>query len=136
MANVPAIKKNRKKDMDKPQKNKHRKRDTALLNRIKYTLLIHAMAAIIFAGIYAVPAIIHWVQHTEFRTLNGSMPIGMVLLILPTLLITFIWIGDEMGKGKVLKKIRLALWLVINVGISFGYLILIHLAFANILIAE
>lgn len=99
--------------------------------RIIWTVLIHSIAAAIFFCVYAIPPLFYWVQNTEFRLAGGAAPIGAVLLILPALVITFIWSGGVIGEKGVCKKIALSFWLILNVIISLVYLILIDNLFTD-----
>ncbi len=108
--------------LKKSRRRKSKRKDNAMRNRIVYTIAIHAIAAALFALIYAVPALGHFVQNAKIRRNGGEMELGMALLILPTLLIAFIWAGGVVGeKGKVLQKIGVALWLIFNVALSITY---------------
>ncbi len=111
---------------------KRSKGKSVLRKKILYTVLIHAVAAALFVMIYLIPSLFTFVQNTEFRgRFGGGTPLGMVLLVLPALIITFIWDRDVIGeKGRVGRKILLSLWLVFNVAVSLTYLILIYTAFS------
>lgn len=103
----------------------------ACKNRIVWTCLIHFFAAGIFFCIYAIPFLFTWVQKAEFRARGGRMPVGMVLLILPAILITFIWGGVESKRNDTSRKILLSFWLIFNVIISITYLVLIDIFFTH-----
>lgn len=115
----------------KHPKGKGLSHSQALRNRIVWTCLIHLFAAGIFFCIYAVPPLFEWVQKTKFRAGSGSAPVGMVLLVLPALLVTFIWGGIESRQSGASQKILLSLWLILNVIISTAYLVLIDNLFTH-----
>ena len=102
-----------------------------LRNRIIRTCLIHFIAVAVFYCVYAVPALFAWVQNTDFRAAGGRAPIGMIFLILPALVITFMWGGTAMSEKGVAKKIALSLWLILNVAVSTVYLVLIDNIFTH-----
>ncbi len=99
-----------------------------LLRRVVWTCLIHLAAAALFLCIYAVPAFFSYVQRTDVRIGVGRAPMGIILLVLPALLVTFLWGGCLAGENTTKKKILLSLWLIVNVCISGAYLIAIHAA--------
>ena len=103
----------------------------ALKNRMLWTCLVHAIAVAIYFCIYAVPALFTWVQNTDFRAGGGYAPVGMVLLILPAIVITFLWDGNAMSENSAAKKILLSLWLILNVAISLVYLVFIDNLFTR-----
>lgn len=102
-----------------------------LRNRILWTFLIHLAAAAAFFCVFAVPALFAWVRNTDFRMGTGQAPMGIVLLILPALIITFMWGGFNLKQKPVVTKILLSLFLIINVIISVIYLVLIAIAFTH-----
>ena len=102
-----------------------------LKSRIAWTCRIHFIAATIFFCIYAVPTLFAWVQNTYFRMGAGQASMGMVLLILPSVVITFIWDGDKMSEKGVAKKFLMSLWLILNVAVSIVYLVLIDNIFTH-----
>jgi len=103
----------------------------ALRNRIVWTCIVHFIAVAIYFCVYTVPALFTWVQNTDFRMAGGHAPIGMILLILPAIVITFVWGGNAMNEKGVVKKILLSLWLILNVAISIVYLVLIDNLFTH-----
>lgn len=103
----------------------------AFRNRVLWTVMIHVIAAAIFFGIYAVPALFTWVQSAQFRLNGGAAPVGMVLLVLPALLITFVWGGAAINRRNVATKILLSIWLIVNVVISLVYLVLVDNMFTH-----
>ena len=115
----------------KKGKGKQLSQRQILKTKMIWTCLIHFAVAAIYFCIYAVPALFAWVQNTEFRAAGGRAPMGMVLLILPAIVITFIWDGATVkGKG-IVKKILLSLWLILNVALSLVYLVLVDNAFTH-----
>ena len=99
--------------------------------RVIWTALVHIIAAAIYFCVYAFPALFAWVQKAEIRSYGGSAPAGMVLLILPAVVITFIWGGGELKMQRTLTKILLSLFLIFNVAISITYLVLIDNIFTH-----
>jgi len=116
--------KDRKREKTAPQKGGRFTR-----SRIFWTVLIHLISAAGFALIYAVPALLEWVGKEGTRR-AGISP-AMILLVLPAILITFLWGGTEIKNRPVLTKTLLALWLILNVAISVAYLVAIDNAFAH-----
>lgn len=110
---------------------KARRKNRTLLNKIVWTCLIHLIAAALFCCIFALPPLFAFFQHTRLRhtTVTGA---GILIpLVLPALIIAFLWGGDVIGeRGAAGKKLLLALWLILNVGVSLGYFILIGIAFS------
>ncbi len=116
----------------KHKKNEPLTQKKAFKRRISLSLLIHLIAASIFFCTYSIPALFSWVQNTTVSYLGGpGVPIGMVLLILPALIITFIWGAVETQSKPGITKLLLSLGLILNVIISLTYLILIHNAFTH-----
>lgn len=101
-------------------------------NRIIWTLAIHLIAAAIFLCVYAFPALYSYVQNTTIHIGTGAGPVSIVLLVLPAVLITFMWGDDVVGTGgNAVKKILLSLWLILNVMISLAYLVCIDNIFTH-----
>lgn len=98
---------------------------------LKYTILIHLFSAMLFLLVYLIPPLLTFVENSGNSQGYPKMGFGMILLILPALIITFISSGNVVGtKGNMIKKLVLSLWFIVNVCISLTYLVLIHLNFS------
>lgn len=115
--------------------NRKRKHDKspgqALRNRAIWTIGIHLFAAGVFACVYAIPSVFAWVQRTEYRSMGARAPMGIILLILPALFITFLWGGADLRQKGIASKLLLSLCLILNVVISITYLVLIDNFFTH-----
>ena len=106
----------------------------ALKNKVKYTIIIHLVAIGLFYCIYAFPILLEivresgaWGRHR--RSIGG---LGMFFLILPSVLVAFVWSGSVIGeKGMIGKKIILSLWIIANAAISLAYLVFIDNMFTG-----
>ena len=95
-----------------------RRQTTSAASKLLLSCLIHLVSAGLFACIYAVSQLFTFVQ-------NGA-PLGIVLLILPAVLIVFLYGGGAESAGG---KLRLSLVLIANVAVSLAYLISIDYLF-------
>lgn len=101
----------------------------AFENRVKYTVIAHVIAIVVFFLIYAVPEFLEYVRSTDgYRAGRRKISLGVVFLILHAVVATFIWSGDLSAEAKgnlLFKKVKLSLWFIFNLVISLIYLILI-----------
>jgi|GEM_PF-1560227 len=115
-----------------PQKSKDKKSPLQTFGkRLGISALIHLLSVGIFFCVYAVPPLFAWVQKTEVRAMGGSAALGMVLLVLPALVIIFLWDGAHVKSKPILSKVFLSIWFILNVAISVFYLVLIDNVFTH-----
>ena len=55
---------------------------------------------------------------------------GIVLIVLPSLFVAFLWGGSLIGtKGMIGKKLLFSLWIFFNVGVTIAYIAVISMVF-------
>ena len=111
--------------------NKKIEKKSSLPKLLFLTITIHCITAFSYLLIYSIPILFSKVQNTDIQIGTGAAPAGMILLILPAIIITFIWGGLEIHNKSWLTKLLLSLFLILNVIISLIYLILIHNVFTH-----
>ena len=108
---------------------RHRQPNTRpLTTKIVWTLLIHAFAAALFAIIFAIPSVFSFFENVTLASDSSQMPLGTFLLALPAIAIAILWGRDLVGQKGVWKKLLLAVWAFVNLGLTLAYVALISMA--------
>lgn len=117
------------------------KRKLGFSAKLVLTFVIHALAFGLFALIYSKPAIVSFLQKTAFEgPLSGIIIFGMIAIVLPIILIAFLWapfgvrdpFTNPAPKGFLLKKLGYAFWVLLNAAFSIAYIIAAYYYFADI----
>ena len=114
------------------QYKKRKETKRPLGKKILYTCLIHAAGAVLFMATFAIPKLFTYIRDTEVRLGGGRAPLGIVVIVLPSLFLAFLWGEGLIGtKGMIGKKLLFSLWIFFNVGITIAYIAVISMFFKD-----